>query len=126
MAWIDAGAYSYHNSDELRYEREAFRLEREEAEEAAEREAEAVAKAHDEDTRWRRLASAGYTVTYEYDGDTAWFHAAAKVVRSATRVARRDHRDGRIKAGQRYAEATVRVVDADGNARHEVHKQAIG
>lgn len=94
--------------------------------EAEEREAEAVAEARYWNPLWSRLAAAGYDVYYEYDGREAVFECAEKTVRSATRTARRDHRDGKIKAGQRYAEYTKRIVDAEGNKRHEVRKRVIG
>ena len=94
--------------------------------EAEEREAEAVEEARYWNPLWSRLAAAGYDVYYDYDGREAVFECAEKTVRSATRTARRDHRDGKIKAGQRYNEWVKRIVDAEGNKRHEVRKRVIG
>lgn len=94
-------------------------------EDAEDEEAVAVAEARYWNPLWSRLAAAGYDVYYEYDGRIAVFECAEKTVRSATRTARRDHRDGKIKAGQRYNEYTKRIVDPKGNKRHEVRKQVI-
>ena len=97
-----------------------------EAEEEAEREAEAVAKAEDNDPLWGRLLANGYTVQYDMCLGEAYFDVASKVVRKATRTARRDHRDGKVKAGQRYVEVTTRFVNHEGHKWHTIGKRVIG
>jgi hypothetical protein len=93
--------------------------------EAEDAEDEAVLRARRDDPLWSRLEAAGYSVCYDYDGRYATFESAEKTVRKATRVARRDHRDGKVKAGQRYTEWCRRIVDAEGNQRHEIYKRVI-
>ena len=124
--WIDAGAYSYNNGTSYREEREARESAREARIAAREAEAEAVAKAEDNDPLWGRLLANGYTVRYEMHGGEAYFDVASKVVRKATRTARRDHRDGKIKAGQRYVEVTTRFVNHEGHKWHTIGKRVIG
>ena len=54
----------------------------------------------------RRMVAAGY----EWEADCeAW----RKCVSRRIRTARKDHKSGRIKAGQRYVETTYRDVDGD-------------
>ena len=120
--WIEAGAYSYHNGVDYREEREA-RIAAREARIAAR---EAVEKAKDADPLWGRLEAAGYAVQYEMHADEATFDVASKVVRKATRTARRDHRDGMVSAGQRYVEVTTRFVNHEGHQWHTIGKRVIG
>jgi hypothetical protein len=95
-------------------------------EEEDEAEKEAVEDAKDNDFLWCRLAAAGYEVNYEYDGEVAVFESAEKRLRRVTRTARRDHKDGKVKAGQRYVETATRYIGPDGRSEHKVTKRVIG
>lgn len=55
-----------------------------------------------------RMEAAGY----RFQGD-AWL----KRIRVTLRTARKDHRSGQIKAGQKYRDIRFRVVDLDGRSR---------
>lgn len=54
----------------------------------------------------RRMESAGY----EEDSRGVW----VRRLRPTYHVARRDHKDGKIKAGQRYCSVIAYYVDSDG------------
>ena len=91
----------------------------------ADYEAKLAETAASSDPLWRRLEAAGYDVDYIVDGGEAFFDKASKVIRKATRVAHRDHRDGKIKAGQQYVETTTRIINHEGFVRHEINKRVI-
>jgi hypothetical protein len=57
----------------------------------------------------RRLYASGY----RDDGDGEW----SKQLSVTTRVARRDHKDGKVKAGDQYQETVTRCVDGKGASR---------
>jgi hypothetical protein len=63
-----------------------------------------------------RMDAAGYT----YDEGT-W----EKRMSTRTHTARRDHKDGRIKAGQKYTVTRFRCVDEDGGSRHRHSKRVL-
>ena len=46
---------------------------------------------------------------YDYEGEGRW----EKLVCRTVHTARRDHKDGTIKAGERYAKYTYRTIDFD-------------
>ena len=68
------------------------------------------------------LRDAGYTLCWEAglwpeDDQVFWWE---KRISRAERTARRDHKDGRIKAGDRYLETIIRVImDETGESSHE-------
>lgn len=79
-----------------------------------------------EDPLWNRMAEAGYTCEYRSWVGGVSFIYAFKEIRRVERVARRDHKDGKIRAGQRYVEVTTRFVDSVGRSEHKVTKRVIG
>jgi hypothetical protein len=62
----------------------------------------------------RRMEAAGY----DADGHGGW-RLTGRIV---WRVARRDHKDGRIKAGQRYGEMVTYRVDEYGGGSRRTHR----
>jgi hypothetical protein len=52
-----------------------------------------------------RMSDAGY----DYEGDGLW----EKLICRTVHTARRDHKDGSIKAGERYAKYTYRAIGFD-------------
>lgn len=62
----------------------------------------------------RRMEAAGY----EEDGRGGWKRSGQIVWRAA----RKDHKDGRIKAGQRYGEMVTYRVDEDGRGGRHTHR----
>jgi len=79
---------------------------------------EAVGAGFDVDMA-ERLVDAGYELD---GGPAAWM---SKLVRAATHVARRDHKDGRVLKGQRYRRTTWRNCDTDGASWLEHQKRVI-
>jgi hypothetical protein len=63
-----------------------------------------------------RMSSAGY----DYEGEGRW----EKLVCRTVHTARRDHKDGTIKAGEQYAKYTYRTIDFDddGDRGHSSHR----
>ena len=62
----------------------------------------------------RRMEAA----SYDEDGHGGW-KLTGRIV---WRVARKDHKDGRIKAGQRYGEMVTYRVDEDGRGGRHTHR----
>lgn len=69
----------------------------------------------------QNIEYAGYTVCW-YEGE---IDSIYKVVRRAVRTARRDHKDGKVKAGDRYEAVTTRYIDPETRKSRHYHTKRI-
>lgn len=75
----------------------------------------------DDNPLWSRLSGAGYEPDDREYPQGTW----SRRVRSRTHTCRRDHKDGRVKAGQRYCVTTYRNVDGETGKSWLVHTKCV-